>query len=333
MLWKTIYGRKELVRTLQEAIHADKVAHAYLFYGPEGIGKKTIAQVFATALNCLDGQKGCGVCLSCRRAAAQIHPDIHYIEPDGKTIKIDQVRRLKKYAYLKPRESRYQIFILQQADTLTTEAANSLLKVLEEPPVGSIFLLLAENLSALLPTIRSRCQEFAVSRLDRESMAEFLRAQGRMTGEQIAEIMVWAEGIPGKALELTDSQARQQLYQEAVAYLKALAAGKGVSSLAAKLAETEDLTAVLDAMILALRDLLILPAAGKHPEVLAGKGSLLCGQLTEKWHRSACLAAIPVLLKLQRDLQSPINVRLALENAFWDLKEVYNRANSCGNSL
>ncbi|NLP36302.1 MAG: DNA polymerase III subunit delta' [Firmicutes bacterium] len=333
MIWETIYGREELVRTLQEAIRLDKVAHAYLFYGPAGIGKKTIAQAFATALNCLDGQKGCGACLSCRRAAAQIHPDIHQIEPEGKTIKIDQVRRLKKYAYLKPRESRYQIFILRQADTLTTEAANSLLKVLEEPPAGSLFLLLAENLSALLPTIRSRCQEFAVGRLDKQSMAEFLRRQGRISDEQLAGIMVWAEGIPGRALELADSQARQQLYQEAVLYLKELAEGKGISSLAAKLAEAEDLTAVIDAMILVLRDLLISPAAGKNPEILAGNETILLTQLTEKWNRSACLAAIPVLLKLQTDMQNSINIRLALEKVFWDLKEVYTCANSCGNSL
>jgi len=145
--------------------------------------------------------------------------------------------------------------------------------------------------------------------------------------------MVWAEGIPGRALELADSQARQQLYQEAVLYLKELAEGKGISSLAAKLAEAEDLTAVIDAMILVLRDLLISPAAGKNPEILAGNETILLTQLTEKWNRSACLAAIPVLLKLQTDMQNSINIRLALEKVFWDLKEVYTCANSCGNSL
>lgn len=333
MMWETIYGRKELVHTLQEAIRTGKVAHAYLFYGPAGIGKKTIAEVFAAALNCLDGQKGCGTCLSCRRAAAHIHPDIHYLEPDGKSIKIEQIRQLKKYAYLKPRESRYQIFILRQADTLTTEAANSLLKVLEEPPAGSIFLLLAENVAALLPTIRSRCQEFAVGRLDSQSMAGFLRERERMTEEQITEIMVWAEGIPGKALELADRQARRELYQEAVSYLEAVAAGKNASSLATKLAEAENLPAVLDAMILVLRDLLVLPAAGGHKELLAGKDDEHITRLADTWRHPVCLAAIPVLLKLQRDLQHPINVRLALENVFWDLKEVYTCANSSRNSL
>jgi DNA polymerase-3 subunit delta' len=316
MIWNTIYGRQELVQTLQGALEARQIAHAYLFYGPDGIGKKTIARVWATALNCTGaGQKGCGVCAACRKALQGTHPDLHWLQPEGKSLKIDQMRQLKKLAYLKPREGKYQVFILEQADALTAEAANSLLKVLEEPPPGSLFILLAQHPALLPATVVSRCQVFAVPRLDPPNMARLLQQRG-LAAAEIDEITEWAEGIPGRALAMSDQTKWRTYYTEAVEVLRALTDGP-VSRLAAALAEREELDIFLDALTLVLREILLRQTVGtltKHEQHLS--------LLAESWSAQACIAALHEVLFLQQSLQSPVNKRLALEKMLRNMKEV-----------
>ncbi|HZK25212.1 MAG TPA: DNA polymerase III subunit delta' [Oscillospiraceae bacterium] len=331
MIWNTIYGRQELVQTLQGAIEAEQIAHAYLFYGPVGIGKKTIAQVLATALNCTGAARnGCGTCESCRKAQNGTHPDLHWLRPEGKSLKIEQIRQLKKNAYLKPREGNYQIFILEQADALTAEAANSLLKVLEEPPRGSLFILLAEHPSMLPATVVSRCQLFVVPRLNQANIARLLQ-QYDLPAAEVAEIADWAEGIPGRALAMSNQTTWRTQYTAAIDTLAALAAAGTVSQLAAKLEKLEELTTFLDAMTLVLREVLLWQTVG----VLAKQEQQQqISQLAETWSVHACIAALDEMLLLQQSLQSPVNKRLALEKMLRSLKEVRNiDANSSRNSF
>ncbi|MCR3921014.1 MAG: DNA polymerase III subunit delta' [Firmicutes bacterium] len=319
MMWENIYGRNQLVRTLQSAISSGKIAHAYLFYGPGGIGKKTIAQVLATALNCVDvSTSACGQCSSCRKAQNGTHPDIHWIVPEGKSLKIDQIRNVKKHAYLKPRESRYQIFILEQADSMTAQAANSLLKVLEEPPAGSVFILLANHPATLPATVSSRCQLFAVDRLDPVDMTLLLEIQSNETPADVAEIIEWAEGIPGRALTLLDKATWRAQYAQAALILTDIVTVGGVSETAAKVSQLKDVTAFLDTLTLVLRDILMSHVIA---DAVSKDRRALIMPLTASWSRDACLVALQTILLLQKQLQSPVNTRLALEKALRCLKE------------
>lgn len=141
------------------AISNDRVANAYLFLGHDAATLEGAALAFAAALNC-SGAKGavCGQCPSCRKMAKEVHPDVVVVRPQGSSIRIDQIRELISYTRFGPSEGRYKVCVLSGADSMTTEAANSFLKTLEEPHGDIVFLLLAPNDVGIPRTITSRCQ-------------------------------------------------------------------------------------------------------------------------------------------------------------------------------
>jgi DNA polymerase-3 subunit delta' len=135
-----------------------RVAHAYLLIGLPQIGKTTLALNFAQALHCLGEDKPCGQCRSCLKIAHGNHPDVRVIEAVNGTIKIDQIRSMQREVALSPHEGRWKVYVIRQMERATTEAANCLLKTLEEPPAQVILMLTASDIDQLLPTIISRCQ-------------------------------------------------------------------------------------------------------------------------------------------------------------------------------
>lgn len=160
-----ILGHDWAVTQLDRAVHDQHVAHAYLISGPAHIGKATLAKALALALNCTADQRPCSAqsaCRSCTLIAAGKHPDVQVIEPEGRTLKIDQVRALEHELALRPVEGRYRVAILDQFETATIEAQNALLKTLEEPPGYVVLILVAADAELLLQTIVSRCQSIAL---------------------------------------------------------------------------------------------------------------------------------------------------------------------------
>jgi DNA polymerase III subunit delta' len=155
-MWDRLVGQEAAVGVLQSAVEADAVAHAYLFVGPQGVGRELAALALAASLNCPDG--GCGECAICRKVLRRAHPDVYMISSPGAQILVDQVRTIRENAYLSPHEGRVKVFILEDAHRLNPAAANALLKVLEEPPADVVFILITESPEDLLPTVVSRCR-------------------------------------------------------------------------------------------------------------------------------------------------------------------------------
>ncbi|MUT67731.1 DNA polymerase III subunit delta' [Paenibacillus sp. NEAU-GSW1] len=159
MSMEQIAGQWKAKRILKHALQSGKVSHAYLFSGPSGTGRLALARAFAKALFCTaGGDDACGECLECRKFDNGNQPDLIMIEPDGQSIKIDQIRELQRgLAYRGSGDSR-KIYIIERADKMTLQAANSLLKFLEEPSFPVVAILITDNGQAMLPTIRSRSQ-------------------------------------------------------------------------------------------------------------------------------------------------------------------------------
>lgn len=160
-----------------------RVAHGLLFCGPPGVGKRVFAQEVMAALLCRarsDDARACGECPACRQRAAGTHPDISRLEPEesGKRIKVEQVRRFSHALHLTPQYDSGRIGWIDPAESLSASAANSLLKTLEEPPAGCHILLVTDRLSALLPTLRSRCQMWRVPAADPQTARTWLVEQG-----------------------------------------------------------------------------------------------------------------------------------------------------------
>ncbi|MCX5657182.1 MAG: DNA polymerase III subunit delta' [Candidatus Omnitrophica bacterium] len=197
-----IIGQDDSVSFLLNSSKQGKVGHAYLFYGPEGVGKALVAKFFAQLLNC-EGKddKPCYECNSCRKIEDKNHPDIFWIKPeeDSMGIKILAVREIQERISFKTYEAKYKIFIIEDADKLLEDAANCLLKTLEEPPAGSVLILIAKNREKIIPTIISRCQSVRFKSLNLTALENFLKDKFGIDKDKAEFLSRISEGSPGRA--------------------------------------------------------------------------------------------------------------------------------------
>jgi len=196
-----VKDQQAAVAALTRALAAGKVPHAYLFEGPAGVGKLLTARALATALNCeAGGADGCGACESCRKIAAAVHPDVRWLTiPEGKRrIPIEAVREAERWIAVRPHEGRAKVLIVEPAEQMSEQAANALLKTLEEPRPGSFLVLVTARASALLPTVRSRCQRVRFGPLERETVEGILVERGAAP-EEAALVAALSEGSVERA--------------------------------------------------------------------------------------------------------------------------------------
>lgn len=175
--FKDVVGQKHVVRTITNAIAAGEFAHAYLFTGPRGTGKTTLARLIAKSLNCENRKKGeyepCGKCVSCEEIAKGVAVDVIEIDAASNR-RIDEIRQLQEGIRFAPARSKYKVYIVDEVHMLTKEAFNALLKTLEEPPEHAVFVLATTELRKVLPTIISRSQKFDLQRLRHSEIKERL---------------------------------------------------------------------------------------------------------------------------------------------------------------
>lgn len=208
MSFGDIIGNGRNIAILQRVVSSGRIAHAYLFIGPEGVGKKKSAEAFIAALFC-GSSDACGNCSSCRKLAAGSHPDLHLLVPDGQFIKIDQVRGLQRELAYRPYEAPRKACIIDGADKLNQSSGNALLKTLEEPPGNALMILLATTADSVLPTIRSRCQQLLFSGIPTEEIVEFLIRQG--TPAETAQVAAsLADGSITRGLALCSEEIMAQ---------------------------------------------------------------------------------------------------------------------------
>jgi DNA polymerase-3 subunit delta' len=206
-----IIGHEQPLRVLDAAYRTQRLAHAYLFAGPDGIGKRLVAMRWAMTINCeAGGTTLCGRCRSCVTASAGTHPDLIPIEPDGLFIKIEQIRTLQEALTLATWSGRRKITVIDRAERMNQEAANCLLKTLEEPPASSLLILISPAPDDLLPTIRSRCQLVRFFPLDESRLVRWLIAERGWSAEEAELVGAIARGCIGQALAGDPTQLREE---------------------------------------------------------------------------------------------------------------------------
>jgi len=218
-----LLGHEWAVDMLKQHIFRDALRHAYLFTGPPGLGRRTLALRLAQALNCTQqpapGQP-CGDCRDCRQIESMTHPDLSVVqaETEGGTLKVDQIREVRRALTLKPYQAKYRLALFLRFQEASEGAANALLKTLEEAPEYAILILTADSPEGLLPTITSRCEVLRLRPLSPDVVESYLLEQGAES-EQAHLIAHISDGRPGYALKLLNDETTLEFRAERLAEL------------------------------------------------------------------------------------------------------------------
>lgn len=205
MSFKDIYGHEKQISVLQTAAARNRVPHAYLFYGTEGVGKRTVAEAFSKVMNCRSNSvDACDECPSCVKINHGNHPDVVMIRAEGQFIKVKEIRELQEQMTFRPFEGRKRIFIIDDADRMNIVSANALLKTLEEPSASNILMLITARPHQLPMTILSRCQHLRFNPLQRETVAAYLQEKVSLDSQTSFLISLSSGGSIGRALTLHD---------------------------------------------------------------------------------------------------------------------------------
>jgi DNA polymerase-3 subunit delta' len=227
MTWGLV-GQERAAAALQRSLSAGRAAHAYLFVGPERVGKHTLALKLAQALNCEADERPCAQCNPCRRIAGALHSDVQTVSVEEgeegvqKGIHVSQIREIQRVTALKPFEGRTRVVIVDPAEEMNPAAQNAFLKTLEEPPPQVVFVLVTADESRLLPTIRSRCQRLEL-RLPSVADVEAALVERGVDGERARLLARLSRGRIGWAIEMADDASLLERRQESLSQARALA--------------------------------------------------------------------------------------------------------------
>lgn len=223
--FKDVVGHKNIIKYISSAVQADAVSHAYILNGERGSGKRLLANLFAMSLQCQnraeDGET-CGKCQSCKQAQSGNQPDIIKVTHEKpNTISVDDIRtQVNNDIVIKPYSSKYKIYIIPEADLMSAQAQNALLKTIEEPPEYAVIMLLTENAEALLPTIRSRCVMMKLRNIKDQLVKKYLMEQMEIPDYKADVCVAFAQGNMGKAIMLATSEYFNEIKEEVVHLLR-----------------------------------------------------------------------------------------------------------------
>jgi DNA polymerase-3 subunit delta' len=265
MSFKDIRGQDKPIRILQGYIEQSRLEGGYLFTGPEGVGKKLVAQTLAKAVNCEAGFIDCcDTCASCMKIETNRHPDVHIIEGSEPEIKIESIRQLQRDISLRPYEGKRKVFIIDNAHKLTAEAQGAILKILEEPPKGSLIILTSDKPALLFKTIISRCKLLKFFPLKRTELKDIFRKDYSLDANMAHFVAYFSEGRLGRALRLKDTDVLRQKNR----IIDRFVLSRKPSDLAHLPIEREDVRSYLNILASWFRDIYLLKVGMPHSEII-----------------------------------------------------------------
>lgn len=316
MPFDAIIGHRHPLQLLQSMLRTGQMPHAFIFYGIAGIGKYTAALAFAKALNCRELKDDfCGRCRSCDKIERQTHPDVVLVEPEKNVIKIEQIRDLQQQIAYRPVEGAWKTVIIDQAERLNTQAANCLLKTLEEPPDSTMLVLVSRSIAGMLPTVLSRCQQIRFAPLNDQDITTYLCRSG-VTPDRAAQVTGYAQGSIKRALFLAHGDFLERRAEMAAVLSRGSARhAADTLSLAAGIADDDEATVpALEFLHSWYRDLLMLHEGLTEPVLynrdMAEALSAACLHET----RDSIVKKIQAIQSVQNSLALNVDVQLALES-------------------
>ena len=325
--FKDVVGHKDILKYISSAVENNRVSHAYILNGERGSGKKMLANLFAMTLLCETGDnEPCGKCHSCKQAESGNHPDIIRVTHEKpNSISVDDIRtQVNNTVDIKPYQGPYKVYIIPQADMMTPQAQNAILKTIEEPPSYAVFLLLTENAETLLPTINSRCVMLKLRNIKDTLIKKYLMENLEIPDYKADMCTAFAQGNMGRAIMLANSDHFNEIREEAVQLLKHIsemelneivAAVKNISVY--KL----EITDYLDIIMIWYRDVLLYKAT-KEIDKVVFKDQL---QRIKEQARKSSYEGIELILesleKAKARLKANVNFDLVMGLLFLTIKE------------
>jgi DNA polymerase-3 subunit delta' len=237
-VWDSLVGQRRAIEALRAAASGRGMSHAFLFTGPPGSGRSNAAIAFAAALQCEEQPPGCGVCHSCHTVLAGSHADVTVVRTERLSLGVDEVRDLVRRSALSPAGRRWQVMIVEDADRLTDQAANALLKAVEEPSERTVWMLCAPTVEDLLPTIRSRCRLVTLATPSAEEVADFLTRTDGVDPALASYCARASQGHIGRARALARDEGARHRRKEVVSVPARLTSLAACMNAAQNLVET-----------------------------------------------------------------------------------------------
>lgn len=318
MPFASLKGQDRQAELIKEQIKHLRLGRAYLFSGPEGIGKKMFAVTLAKALNCREEKTDpCDACPSCLKVAHNQHPDVHFFDDsDSGSIKIEDIRRLQREANLRPYEGRKKVFVIDNAHNLTPEAANALLKILEEPPKDCLIILISSKVSLLFKTIISRCATLKFFPMKRLELKEALKKDYRVDENLAHFLAFYTEGRLGVALKLKDTD----LFREKNRVIDEFAVKRDNALSNFTVQDRDQMRGVLNVLTIWFRDVYLLKAGACESELINFDRRQELGKAAGVYSFEDLDRIVEVISDSLLRIGQNINIRLLLSNLKWSLK-------------
>lgn len=325
--FKDVVGHKDIINYIRNAVREDKVSHAYILNGERGAGKKMLANLFATTLLCeKGGPDPCNECHSCRQAESGNHPDIIKVTHEKpNSISVDDIReQVNNTIMIKPYQGPYKVYIIPQADMMTTQAQNALLKTIEEPPEYAVIMLLTENADTLLSTINSRCVMLKLRNIKDTLIKKYLMETMQVPDYKADMCTAFAQGNMGRAIMLANSEHFNEIRDEAVQLLKYInemelsEIVQAVSRITAYKLEIND---YLDIIMIWYRDVLLYKATKDMDKVVFKDQIKYIKERAKRSSYEGIELIIESLEKAKARLKANVNFDLVMELLFLTIKE------------
>jgi len=324
MSFKDVLGQERAIKIMTKSLKENKISSSYIFVGSKGTGKKLTAIEFAKAVNCLNLSKNsdaCEDCQSCSEISKQCSPDLKIIEPIKSSIKIEQIREMRKEIELKPFKNKKKIYIIDKAEKMTIEASNCLLKTIEEPPYYAIIILICSKIDPILPTIVSRCQIVNFGLISSNKIKEFLLNKNKNLEKEKAEIISkLAQGSIGSALKLLPDKEYFIRREEVLDYLTDISPGKYGDDIFAKvekmLSKIDRIEEILEMIKLWYRDILIIKNTGDQKHIANCDKLEELAKKSQIYPQNMLIDILDYLEQAEEYLMKNVNKRLILERLY-----------------
>ena len=325
--FRDVVGQDQIKSHLKTAIKTNKISHAYIINGEKSCGKEFIASIFAQTLQCeKGGDEPCGECHSCKQAATKNHPDIRYITHEKPaSIGVDDIReQVSEDVSIKPYSGPYKIYIISEAEKMTAQAQNAILKTLEEPPAYVVIMLLTTNSGSFLQTIRSRCIELDMKPVPSETLKEYLMREYEIPDYKADVCVAFAQGNVGKAREMATSDdftAVQNATLNLVKSVREMDLSDAVAGIKAMSEYKVDPGDYLDIISIWYRDVLLFKATGETDQLVFREELSTIRRVAQRSSYEGIEEVLEALKKARLRLSANVNFELTMQLLLMTIQE------------